>query len=420
MNTEGYTRQRPDFSIINQSGLNQLGLGLSLDGAVRLRQNFAETQLRYSRQDLGKFETAEQVYEEIEGIFDESSGTGLSSVLSEFWDSWSDLAINPESQTARNEVKNKGIILSRAFNQTYSQLDGLHDNLESEIEIRVASANNLIEQIGALNQRIRAQTNYELMDQRDHLIQQLSTKLPIEVTNQSDNNIIVSLNGLVLATATETHEITASFTGGTGNSEAQISYAGSSQRINIESGELSALTEMYNNVIPDYQNRLDVMAQAITTQTNRVHSTGYNQSGITGKDFFTADIDGARDMSVSSEILSNPDYIAASATADAKGDGSHAQLIADLQNDTSANGLTVHEVYITLLSDIGNEKQANTFLRTNQELVIKNLQNQRDALSGVSLDEEMARLIQFEQGYTAAARIINTVDEMVDDLLSLL
>lgn len=420
VNTDGYTRQRPDFTTFNQAGLNQLAQGLSLDGAVRLRHDFAESQIRYAKQDMGKFETAEQIYTEIEGIFDESSNTGLSSILSEFWDSWSGLASNPESQTARNEVKNRGIILTRAFNQTYSQLDDLHANLKSEIENRVTIANNLIDQIRIVNRQIEFQSNYELMDRRDQLLQQLAEKIPIDVTERSDGGLVVALNGLILASNAETHHIAARFVGAGDNTEAQIYYAESNRQVIINSGELSALIEIHNQTIPEYQNHLDDMAQALTVQTNRIHVSGYNQSGVTGKDFFLSGIDGARDMAVNQEIINNPDYIAASQTENAKGDGTIAQLIADLQNEKIVNGVTVNEAYISLLGDIGNDKQTNTYLRSTQALIIQNLQNQRDAVSSVSLDEEMARLIQYEQGYTAAARIITTVDKMLDDLLALL
>ena len=116
VNTVGYTLLRPDLStsLYNSFQSN----GLRLEGAVRMRQSYAEKQIRHEKQDLGKHRTAELIYSEIEGIFNEPSDTSISNVMANFWDSWNDLANSPESQTARNVVKNRGIILSQTFNQT--------------------------------------------------------------------------------------------------------------------------------------------------------------------------------------------------------------------------------------------------------------------------------------------------------------
>ncbi|MFH1851433.1 MAG: flagellar hook-associated protein FlgK [Candidatus Neomarinimicrobiota bacterium] len=420
VNTEGYTRLCPDFTSVTGLGLNQLQQGLTLEGAVQLRQSFAESQILYERQDLGKHETAELLYSQIEEIFAEPSDTGLSNVMSEFWDSWSDLANNPESQTARSEVKNKGIILARSFNQTYTQLENLRDNLRKEIDIRVREANQLITQIGTLNSQIESKPGFDLIDQRNQLLEQLAEKLPIDVLVQESGSVIVSTGGLVLASNTETHLLGTTTTADGNTMTSHLTYAESGRVLKLESGELSSLTEIHDTVIPEYQAKMDQMAQALTAQSNRVHASGYNQSGITGINFFVPGIDSAVNMAVNPDILNNPQYIAASASASDKGDGSVAQQLSDLRYEDIVNGNTVSEAYFTLVGDIGNAKQSSSFLRLNQEKVVQNLQNQRDAVSAVSLDEEMARLIQFEQGYNAAARLINTVDEMFDQVLAMM
>ena len=416
VNTVGYTLLRPDLStsLYNSFQSN----GLRLEGAVRMRQSYAEKQIRHEKQDLGKHRTAELIYSEIEGIFNEPSDTSISNVMANFWDSWNDLANSPESQTARNVVKNRGIILSQTFNQTYDQLNDLSKNLEQELSDKVNEINLLIEQIGALNKQIMANPGFNIMDQREQLVLQLAEKIPINVREIDNSNMIVSLNGLILC-SNDTNHLLALDTSVDGNrSVVNIKYAESGKNILINSGEIGALVDIHNNDIPDYQEQLNSIAQALIVNTNRIHRTGYNQNGITGKDFFDSSATDAAKFAVSDEILTNSDYIAASNSASAIGDGSIAQQISDLRFDEIADGSTVNEIYIGMLGDIGNTKQSHTFLNKNQTLVIQNLENQRDAVAGVSLDEEMSRLIQYEQGYTAAARLLNTVDEMIDTLLS--
>jgi len=416
INTEGYTLLRPDLSTSRANFFQSNGL--RLEGAVRMRQNYADKQIRHEKQDLGKHRTAELIYSEIEGIFNEPSDTSISNVIADFWDSWTDLANSPESQTARNVVKNRGIILSQTFNQTYDQLNDLSKNLEQDLTDKVNEINLLIGQIGTLNKQIINNTAFNIMDQREQLVLQLAEKISIDVREMDNGNMIVSLNGLILCDNDENHLLTLDTSVDGNRTVVDIKYAESGKNIVINSGEIGALVDIHNNDIPDYQEQLDSIAKALIANTNRIHQTGYNQNGITGKDFFDSSVPNAANFAVSKEILTNSDYIAASVSASAIGDGSIAQQISDLRYDKIVSGSTVNEIYIGMLGDIGNTKQSHTFLNKNQTLVIQNLENQRDAVAGVSLDEEMARLIQYEQGYTAAARLLNTVDEMIDTLLA--
>ncbi|HHM01528.1 MAG TPA: hypothetical protein ENJ15_00835 [Caldithrix abyssi] len=77
------------------------------------------------------------------------------------------------------------------------------------------------------------------------------------------------------------------------------------------------------------------------------------------------------------------------------------------------------DFFTNLLSVIGSDIDNASFLRESQELITQNLQNQKDQVAGVSLDEEMTKLVQYEQAYQAAAKIINTVDQMLETVLSL-
>ena len=95
------------------------------------------------------------------------------------------------------------------------------------------------------------------------------------------------------------------------------------------------------------------------------------------------------------------------------------QAIAELQYDELINGRSVLDNYNSLIADVGNKVQESTFIRQNQEKIVQQLQIQKASITGVSLDEEMTQLIQFEQAYGAAAKMISTVDELIQTILSL-
>ena len=141
---------------------------------------------------------------------------------------------------------------------------------------------------------------------------------------------------------------------------------------------------------------------------------------MTGMNFFANNISGADDFRVSEEIFRDPSLIATSSTIDAVGDGSIAQAISDIQFESCVQDNTISDFYNGLISNIGNRVQEAQFMRRSQEMVVQNLENQRDSISGVSLDEEMTKLIEYEQAYQAAARMIATVDEMVQTVLNMI
>jgi len=134
---------------------------------------------------------------------------------------------------------------------------------------------------------------------------------------------------------------------------------------------------------------------------------------------FKDTISGAGDFSLSAEILSDSSLIATSSESDINGDNTTAQAIAELQYDELINGRSVLDNYNSLIADVGNRVQEATFIRQNQEKIVQQLQIQKASVTGVSLDEEMTQLIQFEQAYGAAAKMISTVDELMQTILSL-
>ena len=157
----------------------------------------------------------------------------------------------------------------------------------------------------------------------------------------------------------------------------------------------------------------------LANEVNKVHVKGFNLNGLSGLNFFKDTISGAGDFSLSAEILSDSSLIATSSEPDVSGDSTSAQAIVELQYDEIINGKSVLDNYNTLIGDVGNRVQEATFVRQNQEKIVQQLQIQKSSITGVSLDEEMTQLIQFEQAYGAAAKMISTVDELMQTILSL-
>jgi flagellar hook-associated protein 1 FlgK len=91
-----------------------------------------------------------------------------------------------------------------------------------------------------------------------------------------------------------------------------------------------------------------------------------------------------------------------------------------LQTEANIGSLTFSQYYNNLITSIGNQVEEAADLSESQSNIVLSLQNQRDSVSGVSLDEEMTYLIQYEQSYQAASKLLMTVQDMVDTLLSVI
>jgi len=414
INTEGYTRRRADLSRI-AFGFE----GMNRESMMRVRQRFVENQLSYENQNLAKYKSDEMILTQIEGILGEPLESSLSNVLSEFWNSWNDLANDPENQHSRALVRDKGALLSNTFNRLHKDLRNLQSQVNTDIQNKVTHVNQLVNQIHAINEQVGANMSDDLLDQRDVLVSELSSLINIDIRENDSGEITISTGGQILVSGNYMNELVAETTVENGLKSIDLRLKDSDRQANINSGDIGSLLEIHSNQIPDIIKKLDILAVSISEQVNRVHSSGYNLNEMTGVNFFEQNISGADDFRISAEILRDPSLIATSSEVDAPGDGSIAQAISDIQFDSFVQDNTISDFYNTVISNVGNRVQEAQFLRRSQEMVVQNLQNQRDSVSGVSLDEEMSKLIEYEQAYQAAARMITTVDEMVQTVLNM-
>jgi len=79
----------------------------------------------------------------------------------------------------------------------------------------------------------------------------------------------------------------------------------------------------------------------------------------------------------------------------------------------------VVDFYAGVVSNVGVRAQEMLKLEENTRVVSTQLENERLAVSGVSIDEELTQMIQFQQGFNASARVINTATQILDQLVNL-
>lgn len=468
------------LAYLRSTNPGQLGSGVEFSAIERVRQGFLDSQYRSENSSLGNWEIQYDTLDKIEGIVSEPSDTGLQTVLDNFWSAWSDLSKDPENLTARNIVKESALALTDAMNLMSTQLNNLSSDLTSNIGVKaqemqtyltsIADLNNTISRIESLGDNAN-----DLRDQRDLLTDKLSKIVNVTVT-ENDQGYNISIGGQNLVNGTTVTEVTSDLltdayasgdlTGGevygmiVSRDNFVASYQSDLNQLanTIANGDvtitLPAGSSIREGTVADQDTVITVNGVESTVaagQTfpagavlknemsmtvkglNGLHELGYalDGSASAGIPFFTASDGGtitAGNITLNKEIQQDPNKIASSLKVDSsgntvKGNNTLASLMGSLK-DTSFSSpdgtdkTTLNDFYKSMVGELGIQSQEAYRKMTNSTSLVNQVENSRQSVSGVSLDEEMSNMIKFQHAYTAAARFMTTFDELLDKLIN--
>ncbi len=426
--TAGYTRQRAELTttmpLPDRIGL--LGTGVEMSSVSRLREKFIDTQYRTTSQQLNNASMQSRIFSQIEAVVNEPSDTGLQSMMQGFSKAWQSLAATPEDMGARQNVLQSASTLSNGMQQIYNGLSQLKGDLKAEISANVDKVNSLAREIADFNEKIIAATNSkmsanDLMDSRDQKIDELSTVVNIRATQDSKGGINISVGGVSIVNQTDTIPLELKDNA----TSLSVQTESSGNPTQITGGSLGGLLQQNNTTIPGYQSSLDQLGQSIMDSVNAVHSAGYglkthasDPAAPTGTPFFSSYANGV--LTVNSALIDNPNLIAASSTG-AAGDNGQANTIANVFDVPAMNGgaVSMNQFYTAFVSRIGADSKSASNEEQNQQLILTQVENQRNSFSGVSLDEEMANMIKYQRAYDASAKLVKTVDDMMNTIIQM-
>ncbi len=394
----------------------RLGSGVQVLGIRRMQDNFVDTQLRSSSQSLGYWQAGRQALDQVVGIIGEPSDFGFGSDLDKFWNSWQDLSLNAENTAARNSVIESGTSVARTLNRLSSQIEAVRDFQDLSIRDKVTSINGLASQLANINDEIQrtlgaGDAPNDLMDQRDAVLVELSKMVDVQVYGTGGTSDVITIGGHALVQGNRASALT---TGLDPDGHATVEWASDGSKADIRGGELGGQMMVQNKLIPEYLKALDGVAQALMTRVNELHATGTGLDGSTGQAFFEGT--GARDIRLSDAISGNPQSIAASVSG-APGDASIALAIAKVKTEQLIGGGTIGEGYRGFVSRTASDALSADRNAQAQSQLHQQMTLQQQSISGVSLDEEMADMIRYQQAYNASARVLTAMDEMLGILV---
>jgi flagellar hook-associated protein 1 FlgK len=428
VNTDGYSRQRAELQSIGASTVpaffsvsNNVGGGVNADTVARIRDSFAENRALAEHATSARYTVESSAYAQIEDAFREPGDTGLQTSLTEMWSSWEDLSTATDIPAARRAVLETTATVVGSLQTTRATLDAQWAQTHEDLETLVDDVNAATAQISTLNRSIQrasqagVATN-ELADKRDALVLSLAQKVGATASPGVDGMVDVLVGGSALVSGTARIELAVS--GATTADElagaplAVVTVPGGT-KVRV-GGTAGGEVEVLSTIIPQYRDALDQTAADLAAAVNAAHATGSDAYGALGGDLLVSSDGGPVTAGNLTIAITDPGRLAASSVVGkVSTDGSHALAMARL-GETAG----VDSDYRQLITQLGVEASVSTRNLTIQSTITSTVDTNRQAVSGVSLDEEMTQMLTFQHGYQAAARMITAMDELLGTLIN--
>jgi flagellar hook-associated protein 1 FlgK len=430
-NTVGYTRQEAviqatpayNYAAVDRpTQAGQIGTGVDVTEYRRIRDQFVDIQLRAQTMRRGYAEAKQEGLEQVELSLAEPGSNGLNALLSKYWSAWHDVSNAPENLATRQALAQSASSLAEGFQTLRAQLGTIEAQTSQSVQMNVDEVNTIAGRIASLTETIvRSRTvgdqPNDLLDQRDVLIDKLSALGNVSVTAGSLGSVDVSFGGVALVSGQVAHTLQENGT----DFEIVNTTSGAATTVTLAAGKLAGLDELRDTTIPSYRARLDTIAGTLVTETNALQAAGYDLNGTLGSAnastglFFTGT--DASNIAVNPVLVSTPALIATSADG-TPGNAANALAMVALRSQALIGGATIDTAYSQLVTQVGADTQEARRTFQNATVLADSLENRRQSISGISLDEEMTNLLRFQRGYQASARALNVMDEMVDLLVN--
>ena len=521
MNTQGYTRQQLETSSLNYSNpisryMNgsqiAVGFGVSMDKVSQIRDPYLDAQYRAQINKSGYSDTLQSALDTLSKALDESSIDGIRTAFDDVQSTLTNLQDKGNDSVYESELRSRMQSLTNLLNDAARQIEAAEkaelsklDGTGTSEQGAVDKVNDILRQIGNLNHQIKqnqvlGQQSLELLDERNSLLDELASYIPIEVTYfkdaEHDGKMKVPGSTDIVDAPKELYNYDSK-----GNIisrkewpddlKVELVYRdttdpeGTTQRLTLINGTEGTLGSNYGKLTPVDSNPAD--PTAVSIQFTPASSSGETskKASATGIQLASGSIQASLDMlgkkgtgdpvatgsSVQDDVRGYQYYMKrldelashfAKIMNDANAEGGQGKLLAnrtDPAADITALTIGISKEWIngtvqlgkkdgsskdTVLSMLNNMKKAHTeldnksfadymnnistilandsssninALKTNVT-VLNSIQDSRDSISGVSLDEEASNMMTYLSAYNAASRLMTALDEALNTLIS--
>jgi flagellar hook-associated protein 1 FlgK len=431
--TPGYSRQRVDLvsAIPTFQGGVFVGQGVDVQAITRVVDRFAEAELLSQNGDVGYSEAESQALNSLQEVFPVTGG--INGALSDFFTALSDLTNNPAGMTERIAAVAKANALGDSIALTRQNLTSLQQNIDQDLQNSLARLNVVLPQIAELNKQIAlgeasGDSANDFRDKRQVLLQEVTKLTGATAREDETGQVTVAVDGLLLVGG----DRFASFQSNNFNAAGfhQVTYVSPDGNAFdattlITEGKIGATVNARDHQVQNVIDGLDQFAKALVDTINTQHALGFDLNGAAGGDFFApiaTTAGAAADVKVADPVAADPRLIAAAASADAlPGDNRNALALVGLRsaNVAALGGQTLENGFLSLIGTVGSQVESAQARCDFQQDLLSQTQARRESTSGVNIDEEMIKLIQFQRAFEASSLLVRTGDSMYQSLLEM-
>lgn len=443
VNQPGYARQRlqveasPPVTIAHIS----LGTGVQVVGVQQLRSAILDQQMQAELSVHSSLDAQQQVLQNVQAYLGQtlagqaasSAGTSgaqnsggpnaLAGDLTALFSAFQGVATQPASLDARQNLVLQAQDLARGFNQIDQRFTKLRSDLNQSLQADVDSANLVLARIAQLNIQI-TQTEAgapgsanDLRDSRQQQLEELAKLVKLDTHEDANGAVEISIAGTTLVSGQQVADRLEAYDPGNGNYGVRTKIG--TAPLAITGGSLHGIMDARDTTLADLQRKLDTLANTLITQVNAVHTPGFGLNGTTGAVFFTGTSAGT--IAVNQRLADDPSLVQASSINGAGGDNKIALALANLATTGQAalGNQTFSQSYTQAVAAMGQSLATVNSQLDDQQKVENLLTQQRDAVSGVSMDEEMTNLMKYQKAYEASAHLVSIVNQMLDTVLNM-
>jgi len=449
--TKGYSRQIPELADLPAGGVYLANVERAFSRSVFLRKvNLT--------QQVNGLSSYSGILEQVESLFNDVNGVGISESLNEFFSALNDVVVNPGDMSARYSVIQKAKNLVSTIRSSYDNLKQVKENSVLSVRDEVSELNNLDDKLSKLNKSIRFyQTDKErlneYLDERDRTLESISELIDTKLTFHDDGTVdVFTAKGFSLVLFGEHSTITLE-TDSEGNPV--IKRDGIDLTKDLGNGKIGGAVNginYINGVIKKLNDFTSVFAAAV----NKIHRQGYDLNGNTNVDFFKISSSSSSSVLDASNIDINFEdpamFAAASDPSYVDSDNTNAKRILNLKDDISGvftpaeesaltgSGLTIGSItYVSspenysfikkksfgefygseIVAPVGLELEDVKDRYQDSNFLLDSVDQKLKEISGVNMDEELINLEKLQRAYEASARLINVTDELIKTVLHL-
>ncbi|AIF53660.1 flagellar hook-associated protein FlgK [Pelosinus sp. UFO1] len=457
--TAGYSRQTVNLitttpqQVYTANGMSLAGTGVTTASITRARDFLVDTQYWKQNSTKNYWNTQSDVMAKVENVFNDTTNTGIQNSIELFRTALGTLSNNAHETSARTSAREAGTALVDTLQTSGNELITEASDASSRITTQIIQLNSYSTQVAALNKQIISQeatgaTANDLRDQRDKLIDQMSALTQVNVSEEKNGSYTVMISGgIALVQGDHATELTAEQGKNTpyGYDTTKITAMNGTINVSFKNGTIASLEDLRDTTINGYLSDLDAMAQSLMQDFNTQHKQGLTDNltaagnffGVTGVDYTnTANYPTNQIPPASwlSQLKVNQDFYgtdglkliaAAGANATGTADGTNATALANwlvkapTTTSASLGSLSISDYYSSIVSAVGVQSQQAQNMTTNQTVIFNSVETTRESVSGINMDEELSNMLKFQQAYASCAKVLTTMDSMLETLINI-